>query len=167
MYFLIDGYNLIFQCGLEGRSAASDGLEKARYRLINGLAANLGDEARSKTTVVFDAKNRPNKEAVDSFTHHGIQVIFAVGYEDADSNLESLIRRHSVPKSLVVVSSDHRVQTAAKRRKASAIDSDQWYEQLLAGTLVLDSEPAPEWDTQKDEPTFDNPFPPGYGEDLL
>ena len=166
MYVLIDGYNLIFQCGLEGRSAATDALEKARGRLLNELAAHLSDQARQNTTIVFDAKTRPVKEVPETTEHHGIQVLFAVDYEDADANLESLIRKHSVPKQLTVVSSDHRIQTAAKRRKATPVDSDVWYEQLMTGQLESGNE-AEEEAPPKPPQSFENPFPPGYGEDLL
>ena len=56
---------------------------------------------------------------------------FASGYENADELIEELIRAESAPRRLIVVSSDHRLHRAAKRRKAQAIDSDQWFQQTL------------------------------------
>ena len=45
--------------------------------------------------------------------------------------IEELILRDSAPRRLTVVSSDHRLQKAAHRRKATAVDSDRWLAQML------------------------------------
>ena len=107
---------------------------------------------------------------------------------------------------MLVVSSDHEVQRAARRRRAGYIDSDAWYRKLLAQRnhpenpdLQLASEKptnppsaaeVQEWleefgsipadplalddsattgddQTAEDVTDISNPFPPGYGEDLL
>jgi hypothetical protein len=121
-----------------------------------------------------------------------------------------------------VVSSDHRIQRAARRRKARAVDSEVWYAEVLrqrsershrpaaplgpphppvaaevarwlerfGGEAIVEQlieeernaaaapqpskqaaprrgRPAKE-DGAPDKPaTLENPFPPGYGEDLL
>jgi uncharacterized protein len=41
-----------------------------------------------------------------------------------------LIAADSAPKQLTVVSGDHRLQRAAKRRKATAVASEVWLEEL-------------------------------------
>ena len=82
-------------------------------------------------TVVFDARQAP-PGLPRELSHRGITVRFAAGYESADELIEQLIQRDSAPRRLVVVSSDHRLHRAARRRKAQAIDSDQWYEQTIA-----------------------------------
>ena len=162
MKILIDGYNLIFQCGFQGRSAGSDALERARLRLLSELASKLDEATCAKTTVVFDAKNRPVKAVEDESFHHGIRVLFAATHGDADSLIEELVKQHFSPKQLTVVSSDHRVQLAAKRRKAQAIDSDVWLDSLdnprTNDTNLVDE--------KKSLDNF-NPFPPGYGEDIM
>ena len=56
---------------------------------------------------------------------------------EADDLLEQIIAAHSVPKSLAVVSSDHRVQTAAKRRGAVSFDSQPWLDDLIDGKVKL------------------------------
>jgi uncharacterized protein len=63
--------------------------------------------------------------------YRGITVRFASRYADADSLIEELIRHDDSPRRLVVVSSDHRLQRAAKRRRAAAIDADVWYAQVV------------------------------------
>lgn len=200
---IIDGYNLIFTCGLEGKTRTPQSLERARTRLISTAASRLKDSERSATTIVFDAKRLPVKESEADSVVLGIRVMYAIDYEDADTLIEELIRQHSTPKQLTVVSSDHRIQTAATRRKATAIDSDVWWERLLeslGGTSTNratiepdEKQPAGEslksidWvnefnlpDNRSDCSTTSddreqpsrgddifNPFPPGYGEDLL
>jgi hypothetical protein len=94
---------------------------------------------------------------------------------------------------MVVVSSDHRVQRAARRRRAQAVDSDVWFAELVRRRANPDAPAAPAkpnaplsaveieyWlgrfaavEDQQDTATADaeelpphNPFPPGYAEDV-
>lgn len=127
---IIDGYNLIFQCGLEGHRRTPVSIRKSRARLIKLLVDCLDGSELIGTTIVFDAKGLPAGESQIVSRRHGMRVMFSVGYEDADSMIEELIAGHSHPKKLLVVSSDHRIQTAATRRRARAIDSDVWLDQI-------------------------------------
>ncbi|MDB4533447.1 NYN domain-containing protein [Vicingaceae bacterium] len=127
---MIDGYNLLLQTSLVPRTIGPGTLTRARRALVNLLSDRLDEEERSHTTIVFDAKRLPRGEKVDSRLK-GLRVLYAVDHPEADDLIEELIRSNSVPKSLVVVSSDHRLQTAAARRKATPIDSDVWFDQLL------------------------------------
>ena len=63
--------------------------------------------------------------------HKGLSVRFAPRDSDADTLIEELIAADSAPRRLTVVSSDHRLQRAAHRRKAIAVDSDVWLAQLM------------------------------------
>ena len=130
MDLIIDAYNLIFQCGLEGPQRTPASIARSRTRLIQLLARLLPAEQCTNTTVVFDAKRIPLKETQIDSRKNGIRVLFAVGYESADEMIEELIAAHSHTKDLLVVSSDHRIQNAATRRKAKAIDSDVWLDQI-------------------------------------
>lgn len=218
MPLLIDGYNLLHVTGFLGRNVGPGSLERARQVLLNFLAKSLDAEDRDETTIVFDAANAPWGAASEQ-QYRRLQIRYAVGYEDADALLEELIRTDSAPRRLTVVSSDHRVQRAALRRRATAVDADVWFEQLhrqrrrksrpasapdqkpeapnteeeVVGwmqvfgdgpipvddlsdppipTASADAEPEPDGSTQEQpdsesEPDFYDPFPPGYGEDLL
>ena len=130
MNLIIDAYNLIFQCGLEGPKRNAASITKSRSRLIQILASLLSAQQRAQTTIVFDAKRLPPQESEIESRKQGIRVLFAVGYESADEMIEELITSHSHPKDLLVVSSDHRIQNAATRRKAKAIDSDVWLDRI-------------------------------------
>ena len=59
---IIDGYNLIFRLGWQGKARNSLALEKARDRLFRELAARIQPAQRKRITIVFDAKNSPVKE---------------------------------------------------------------------------------------------------------
>jgi len=41
------------------------------------------------------------------------------------------------PKRLAVVSSDHRIQTAARKRSATVYESEDWLENLIQGRVRL------------------------------
>ena len=99
--------------------------------LLNFLAASLDRRELEATVIVFDAKSPPWGVSPVAY-HRGITVHYASGYEDADELIQELIRQHSAPKKLTVVSSDRAVQQAATRRKARAVGSEAWYEELLS-----------------------------------
>lgn len=125
MPLLIDGYNLRHAAGAFGRGADAGTLERARTELLRLLARWLPPEQLQQTTIVFDAAGAP-PGLPRTTKHRGITVRFAAGHADADALLEELIAADHAPKRLTVVSSDHRVQRAARRRRARAVDSDVW-----------------------------------------
>ena len=78
-------------------------------------------------------------------------MIFAQHHDEADTLIEEMIQRHSAPKQLTVVSSDLRLQTAANRRKAVAVDSENWLDGLNPqkhGISGDNNSPAIQKDTQ-------------------
>ncbi len=211
MALLIDGYNLLNAVGITGSGGEAAGrassLHRSRVAMLNFLVESLDAQEIAHATVVFDAAGAP-PGLPRVLTHRGLAVRFAPRNSDADSLLEDLIRQDTSPRRLTVVSSDHRVQRAAKRRRARAVDSDVWYAEILhrrqtsaprcacptTPKLPLDQEEVEVWLSQfggqsaleemfgesssataastSERPPFesepiDNPFPPGYGEDLL
>lgn len=132
-FVLIDGYNLMHASGLARRTYGPGDLEVCRNRLLQQLSARLNEEACRRTTVVFDAFDSVGDD--QRLQHlHGLTVIFAPAGTDADSELERLIAEHSAPGQLWIVSSDHRLHKAARRRKATAVDSEQFWDSLDADT---------------------------------
>lgn len=128
---LIDGYNLLNACGVEatpGPPQTSE-LERARRGLLDFLAETLTAEEVAETLIVFDVHGPRWRGSVEE-RYRGLTVRFAVQYPDADTLLEQLIAQHTAPKQLTVVSSDHRVQRAARRRRAKFVDSEDWYAKL-------------------------------------
>ena len=130
MSLLIDGYNLLSAVGIISRGVGPGSLERARLALLNFLAESLDPAEIPRTTVVFDAADPP-PGLPRTVSHRGLTVRFASQYDDADALIEELIRLDSAPRRLTVVSSDHRLQRAARRRKARFVDSDVWYGKII------------------------------------
>lgn len=213
MRILVDGYNLAHASGILSRNIGPGTLQRARDGLVGFLKASLSQAERSGTTVVFDAKNAPHDLPKEQMID-GVRVLYAFGYATADALIEELIGADSAPRQLVVVSSDRQIQLAARRRKATCVDSDRWYadlcrrrreaaraertprekpslhgaeEEIAYWMDVFDMETSAavlheEHETAEEprsrpvrnsgraevrEKEFENPFPPGYGEDLL
>lgn len=131
MPLLIDGYNLLWQAAFVSPGRGPGSLARSRLGLLHFLVDVIEPAERRQTTVVFDAAQAPPGLPA-SLTLDGIQIRFARDHADADELLIELIRADFTPRNLVVVSSDHRVQNAARRRRARPIDSDVWYRQQLA-----------------------------------
>ncbi|HEX4130671.1 MAG TPA: NYN domain-containing protein [Pirellulales bacterium] len=191
MRLLIDGYNLMHAGGIAGRVRGAKGLEHSRLALLNFVAEAIEQQERATATVVFDAAGAP-PGLPDVLEHRGLCVRFAKGYPSADDLLEELIQHESAPRQLTVVSSDHRVQRAARRRRATAVDSEVWYDEARRRRAALArpqplprerpaaatsddveywlrqfDEPVPADDTAKERPVAgESIFPPGYAEDL-
>jgi predicted RNA-binding protein with PIN domain len=166
MPLLIDGYNLIFCAGIAGQGHGIGSLERSRLGALRFLAQSLDAAQRAATVIVFDAREAPPGLPKTS-QYHGITVRFAARNQEADELLEELIQAETSPRQLTVVSSDHRVQRAARRRRARAVDSEVWHDELLRRQH---SPPTPSDDvsSERDDKHVSvvNPFPPGYAEDL-
>ena len=132
---LIDGYNLLFTCGLQGRTTDSRSLSRARQRLIREIRQYVGsNDLLAMICVVWDAAAGWGNDPAPEPT--GPQVLFANDFPDADSMIEQMIAQAHAPRQLTVVSSDHRIRLAAKRRRCQSVDSETWYDDLLNGHIA-------------------------------
>jgi predicted RNA-binding protein with PIN domain len=182
MAILIDGYNLLHVTDIFGAAGPGTDLHRTRLALLNFLAAAISERERSRTTIVFDAAGAP-PGLPRRISHQGMTVHFAPRHSDADEMIEDLLEQHRSPKSLTVVSSDHRVQRAARGRGATFIDSGEWYTERRAEMRAAEKARAsakPVGDVPADELQYwlrqfgeisapgesNNPFPPGYGDDV-
>ena len=136
-YLIIDGYNLMHAAGLGKRSYGPGGLEKCRNGLLNYLANHLTGRQRARTTIAFDAAEAPADLPRHS-KQSSMETIFASAGSDADSLIEELIANHSAPRQIRLVSSDHRLQKAAKKRRAKFVDSELFMEELQQRGPVTD-----------------------------
>lgn len=182
MAFLIDGYNLLHVTDIFGAAGPGTDLHRTRLALLNFLATSLNKRELRQTTIVFDAAGAP-PGLPRTISHQGMTIHFAQRHSDADEMIEELLEQHRSPKSLVVVSSDHRVQRAARQRGATFVDSAEWYSERRAAireSKNARSSAKPEGTLTPDElnywlgqfgeaPTIEDssgPFPPGYGDDI-
>ena len=118
--YVIDGYNLMHAMGILTGKVKPLGLERARLQFQEFLVRAFGDHS-SQVTVVFDAPRAPPKLAREQ-TYKGLTILLSAGQQEADDLIEALIAKHSSARHLVVVSSDHRLQTAAQRKGAQSMD---------------------------------------------
>src|SRR5262245_17620996 len=112
MRFLIDGYNLMHAMGLLNGPVGPHGLAKARAAFFGRLTTVHTDI--DTVTVVLDARGAL-AGADEEETHGSVQVCYTLR-EEADDFIERRIAHDSAPARLVVVSNDHRLRDAAKRR---------------------------------------------------
>jgi uncharacterized protein len=138
MALLIDGYNLLYVTSIFGAAGAGTELHRSRLALLDFLAASISERERGQTTIVFDATGAP-PGLPSSATHEGMSVFFARRHANADEMIERLLDECRAPKSLTVVSSDHRIQRAARQHGAAYVDSDKWYAELQAARRERDA----------------------------
>ena len=126
---LIDGYNLLYAAGLGAARYGPGDLQRARQALLRKLFELLTPAEITRTAVVFDAR-QPPPHLPPHWYIHGLRVVYARPHGDADLLLEQLIDEHSHPSQLTIVSSDQRLQRAAKSRRAAATNSEEFLEFL-------------------------------------
>ena len=126
MALLIDGYNLLHVTSIFGPPGAGTELHRTRLAFLNFLASSLNKRERKVTTIVFDGAGAP-PGLPESLLHDGITVRFARRHSNADEMIEEMLETWRNPRALTVVSSDHRVQRAARHAGATFVDSERWY----------------------------------------
>lgn len=129
MRLLIDGYNVLHQSGLLGKGSGGVWLERGRKKLLDLLRESLEPSMLLATHIVFDAYSS-SSITTEITSYQEIKVHFSLGYENADELIEKLIREHHAPKSLTVVSSDHRIQRCAKAHRCRIFESAAWLDEL-------------------------------------
>ena len=121
-----------------GDDTGPSSFRRSREALLAFLVASLNESERAQTTIVFDAAEAP-PGLPNHYAIEGLQVIYARDYPDADTLIEEMIEEHTAPRGLLVISSDHRVQRAARRRGSKYTDSERWYSELWRRRVELRS----------------------------
>jgi hypothetical protein len=119
---IIDGYNLLrtVQNLTEHSSEITD---VQICRIINEYLYRT----KKKGCLVFDGIGPKDKSPFNNLFF--LEITFSGTSREADDIIETMIVESSAPKSLIVVSSDRRIKRAAEKRKATAVDSvDFWTE---------------------------------------
>jgi len=78
--------------------------------------------------IVFDGTGPRDKSQFDNIEN--LEVLFAGLGSDADTVIEDKIRANSAPRRLSIISSDRRLRDAARTRKATAIKSEVFWDEL-------------------------------------
>ena len=130
---------------------------KSRVYKVAGIS--LSDAKR--TLVVFDAAAAPPGLPA-TLEHEGIAVRFSRRKGTADDLIEEMLESIEDPRHLTVVSSDHRVQRAARRCRATPIDSEAWLREIRNRSAGSDASQV----EVKRGGVVGNPFPPDYLEQI-
>jgi predicted RNA-binding protein with PIN domain len=120
---IIDGNNLLWALHetLEEREVTT---ELELCRVLSRYFALTG----APGVVVFDGAGPADRSAFDKVMN--LEIIFAGFHHDADSVIEEKLKANTSPRRLTVVSSDRRLRKAATVRKAAAVKSEEFWEQV-------------------------------------
>ncbi|MCE5186811.1 MAG: NYN domain-containing protein [Planctomycetaceae bacterium] len=136
MPYLFDGYNLLRMLQKMEEFASFTDVQMCRA-LSDYLKA-----VRDHGHVIFDGIGPSDKSAFGGMPC--LEVLFSGDKTDADSVIEQKIQDNTAPKSLVVISSDRRVQASAAKRKAAPVRADVFWQKLLSQLEKERKRPAPE-----------------------
>lgn len=131
MRLLVDGYNLLFASSVFVPEGMAPTLSNTRDALLDFLAETITPKLLTLTTVVFDAAQAP-PGLPKEMQHRGMRIVFSAKKSSADEVLEELLENAKQPKQLLVISSDHRIQRAARQKGARYVDSEQWLQEQAA-----------------------------------
>jgi predicted RNA-binding protein with PIN domain len=121
---LVDGYNLLRAV----QSLTDQSFNITDIQLCQ-IVAEYIYRTRKKGCVVFDGIGPRDKSGFNNLFN--LEVVFSGTSHEADDIIEKLILENTAPKSLSVISSDRRIKTAAKKRKADAVDCVAFWTGLI------------------------------------
>ncbi|UCD48634.1 MAG: NYN domain-containing protein [Phycisphaerales bacterium] len=124
MPYVIDGTNLLWAIQ-ESHEECEIAGEVQLCLTLDRYFALVGDAGE----IVFDGAGPPDKSIFDAVAH--LDVIFSGFSSDADSVIEEKVLANTAPRRLTVVSSDRRLRKAAGERKATALKSELFWNQVL------------------------------------
>lgn len=133
MAYIVDGNNVMGQIPGWHRDKS-----KSRRQLLEKLAAFASVE-RARVTVVFDGG--ADNEVPEGSAFHGVKVLYAERGSDADSRIESLVKRSLDPRGLTIVTSDRHLAFLVRPSGAAVIRSGEFRSRM---ERRLESIPAPE-----------------------
>ena len=144
---IIDGYNLLW--AIQESSEEFESVSDVQLCRIVGRYLRLVSE---NGEIVFDGTGPPDKSGFDNISN--LEVLFARQGGDADTVIEDKIRANTSRRRLTVVSSDRRVARAARARKAAAVKSQVFWNNLqkrLSRKRIIKEPAAKRWGLNESE----------------
>lgn len=141
MHIIVDGYNLLAVTGFDERDKLLRNLEGYHHR--------KGHEV----TIVFDGTHQGTGSG-DRFYSKGVEVIFSPLTVTADDTIEKMLSPAKASRTLVV-SSDRKIQSAARRVGATFISSQEFWCKLQETPAFKPKNILKPWEEGRmdDEPT--------------
>jgi len=124
MAVIVDGYNL-----LRGIQKTDEEFEALDEGQLCSLISEYLVRRRDHGQVIFDGIGPPDKTNLGGLRN--LEVYFSGSNSDADTVIEERIEANTAPKSLIVVSSDRRLRSAAKKRKAVSVTSEMFFHAMM------------------------------------
>lgn len=120
---IVDGNNLLWALheSFEDREITT---EIDLCRVLGRYFSLMAEDGQ----VIFDGSGPARRGDFESVTN--VEVVFAGFHHDADSVIEEKLKANTAPRRLTVVSSDRRLRKAAAARKATAIKSEDFWEEV-------------------------------------
>lgn len=117
MYYLIDGYNLIFSL-IESKES----LQTLRHKVIRALQKQFA-KRKISGTIVFDGAHRRDEESGLSYSSP-LVIAYAPKGQSADEYIVELIEIAKNPKQITVVTNDRGLAMHAKSNGAKVQGND-------------------------------------------
>jgi len=137
---IIDGHNLLHSINKVEESSESIS-DVQLCRIVGRYLKQIGESGE----IIFDGTGPRDKSGFDNISN--LEVFFAGLGSDTDTVIEDKIRASTAPKRLTIVSSDRRLRKAAQVRKATAVKSEVFWNNLQKqlGRKKRAKEPAAKW----------------------
>ena len=120
---IIDGYNLLRS--IQATSEQDEPINEIHLcRLIGRYLKITGQDG----VIIFDGTGPAEKFGFDDITN--LETAFAGLSTDADTVIENKIKASTAPKQLTIISSDRRLQKAARKRRAKLVKSHVFWNKL-------------------------------------
>ena len=123
MPVIIDGHNLLHSIHKEDPDSGP--ISDVQLCRIVGRYLKLIDE---KGEVIFDGTGPRDKGGFDNISN--LEVFFAGLRSDADTVIEDKIKASTAPRRLTIVSSDRRLRDAARKRRATSVKSQVFWDDV-------------------------------------
>jgi predicted RNA-binding protein with PIN domain len=120
---IIDGHNLLHSIVNISEEAESINDVQLCWIISRYLRA-----IRKQGEIIFDGTGPRDKIHFDNIAN--LEVCFAGLGKDADTVIENKIKANTAPKRLSIVSSDRRLRDAARARRATAVKSEVFWDNL-------------------------------------
>jgi len=120
---IIDGHNL-----LHSIVKISDEAESINDVQLCWIISRYLRAIRKQGEIIFDGTGPRDKSPFDNIAN--LEVFFAGLGTDADSVIENKIKANTAPKRLTVVSSDRRLRDSARKRRATTVKSQIFWDNL-------------------------------------
>jgi hypothetical protein len=122
MAVIIDGHNLLWLIRNQEEDKSITDVTLCRILDIYfGLTKETAE-------IIFDGIGPPDKSVFDGIKN--MELTFSGRATDCDTLIENRILESTAPKRLVIVSSDRRLRDAADKKKAVAVKSEDFWDEV-------------------------------------